>query len=384
MNRKVIVALSVLSLNACMPDGQFETHEGEIVGGERERIRDVPWQVTIRDKEFGHVCGGSIIDAWNVLTARHCVRAPHGQLVIPALFEVAAGVSKLSQIDADAQVVDVEDFLPLNDRYDEVGPHGNDILVVRLAKPLVFGPKVQPIALATAADERAGRMRPGVIATVTGFGATSVGGPPSDRLLSVDVPIVSHAAAEAAAGTPLASDLLAAGGKEGEDSCRGDSGGPLTVRKGYGRILAGVVSFGLADTEACGIPGKPGFYTRVAAYAGAIAQTTRLRRAVIDEVKAIAGATELQLISVEVPAGQRVVSFQLSGGTGDADLFVRQGQAPTETEFDCVSGLVGITAESCTFFNPTPGTYFVGVIGNTPFASAELNVHAYAPAWQAN
>jgi hypothetical protein len=43
-----------------------------------------------------------------------------------------------------------------------------------------------------------------------------------------------------------------------------------------------------------------------------------------------------------------------------------------------VSGIIGTTGEICSLFNPAPGTYFVGVIGNNDFAGAKLRVNAYA------
>ena len=56
---------------------------------------------------------------------------------------------------------------------------------------------------------------------------------------------------------------ICAGGEEGRDSCRGDSGGPLIGRDGVDPyMLVGVVSSG---TKYCGI-GAPAVYTRVSNY----------------------------------------------------------------------------------------------------------------------
>ena len=70
-----------------------------------------------------------------------------------------------------------------------------------------------------------------------------------------------------------------------------------------------------------------------------------------------------------VPAGATSVSFVLQGGTGDADLFVKWGEAPT-TSFDCVSA-GGSNNESCTL-PARAGTYYVRIEGFAAYSGATL------------
>jgi len=50
---------------------------------------------------------------------------------------------------------------------------------------------------------------------------------------------------------------------------------------------------------------------------------------------------------MEVSAGATNVQFVMSGGTGDADLYVKFGSAPTDSSFDCRPSKSG-NAETCT------------------------------------
>ena len=85
---------------------------------------------------------------------------------------------------------------------------------------------------------------------------------------------------------------------------------------------------------------------------------------------AVAGAAGSNTYyNLVVPAGATSVSFVLQGGTGDADLFVKWGEAPT-TSFDCVSA-GGSNNESCTLPART-GTYYVRIEGFAVYAGATL------------
>jgi len=59
-----------------------------------------------------------------------------------------------------------------------------------------------------------------------------------------------------------------------------------------------------------------------------------------------------------VPAGASNLTFTTSGGTGDADMYVKFGSAPTDTVYDCRPYKSG-NAETCTFAAPSAGTYYV-------------------------
>ncbi len=86
----------------------------------------------------------------------------------------------------------------------------------------------------------------------------------------------------------------------------------------------------------------------------------------------IAGAVDEKIYyTMEVPAGATNLEFKMSGGTGDADLYVRFGSKPTQTTFDCSPYLTG-NEETCTFAAPEIGTYHVMLDGYESFANVTL------------
>ena len=75
--------------------------------------------------------------------------------------------------------------------------------------------------------------------------------------------------------------------------------------------------------------------------------------------------------TMEVPSGASNLTFNISGGTGDADLYVRFGSAPTDTTYTCRPYLNG-NNETCTIAAPSTGTYHVRVKAYSSFSGVSL------------
>ncbi|NVJ51728.1 MAG: S8 family serine peptidase [Gammaproteobacteria bacterium] len=86
----------------------------------------------------------------------------------------------------------------------------------------------------------------------------------------------------------------------------------------------------------------------------------------------LSGASGEQLFfTLEVPAGATNLSFDMSGGSGDADMYVRFGAKPTTSTYDCRPYKNG-NAESCPISTAQAGTYHVMVRGYTSFSGVSL------------
>lgn len=75
---------------------------------------------------------------------------------------------------------------------------------------------------------------------------------------------------------------------------------------------------------------------------------------------------------VKVAAGADRLVVRMAGGTGDADLYLKWGKAPTTVEAaDCAPYLVG-NDEECIVESPTPGTWHIAVRAYRPFDGVRL------------
>ena len=72
-----------------------------------------------------------------------------------------------------------------------------------------------------------------------------------------------------------------------------------------------------------------------------------------------------------VPSGASNLTFTMSGGTGDADMYVKFGSAPTDTSYDCRPYKSG-NSESCTYASPAAGTYYVRLKAYSSFSGVSL------------
>lgn len=360
---------------ALAPQQQSLGSQGqEIVGGSDTSISTHPWQISFQLASGFHFCGGSILNESWILTAQHCIDQSGAFSVrSPSSVLIAAGGTQLSTITTEGQVRTVDDVIPFPG-YVTVS-QGKDVALLHLSKPLKLNGNVAPIALATPEDEAAGLTGAGILSTVTGWGDLVANGSPPDTLQAVDVPLVSNEEASAAYGITISEDQIAAGiiGVGGKDSCQGDSGGPLIVSKGSEKILAGVVSWG----EGCAEPNYPGLYARVSSFEPWITSflskspTTRL-----SSTSQSGSSGAWKHYTVSVPSGTTTLNVHISGGSGDADLYVRQGSQPTTSSYTC-RPYAGGNNESCSIPSPAAGTWYVSVRGYSSFSGLTVRATTY-------
>src|SRR6185503_18567689 len=93
----------------------------------------------------------------------------------------------------------------------------------------------------------------------------------------------------------------------------------------------------------------------------------------------ISGATGAYVkFTLAVPAGATNLKFVMSGGTGDADMYVKFGAAPTDSVYDCRPYVSG-NAETCTIATAQAGTYYVNLKGYSAFSGVSLTGSFTAP-----
>ncbi|MGH8029400.1 MAG: pre-peptidase C-terminal domain-containing protein [Arenimonas sp.] len=89
-------------------------------------------------------------------------------------------------------------------------------------------------------------------------------------------------------------------------------------------------------------------------------------------VTGLAASTGASLnYTMVVPAGATGLKFVTSGGTGDMDMYVKFGAAPTDTVYDCRPYASG-NAETCTITTAQAGTYYVRLKAYSTFSGVSL------------
>lgn len=80
---------------------------------------------------------------------------------------------------------------------------------------------------------------------------------------------------------------------------------------------------------------------------------------------------------IAIPSGASNLQVNISGGSGDADLYLRQGAQPTLSTYNCRPWLSG-NNESCSVASPTTGDYYIGIHAYSSYSGLTLTV-SYTP-----
>lgn len=236
---KNCVFATLLTQVAALAVPSISARSGEIVGGQRAKIEDFPYQVNYQLNDEPD-CGGTILNKRYVVTAAHCTyRHTASEL---SILVGSADLNGGTRYQVEA-IYQNPKFVRATFDY--------DVSVLKLASDLVFGPTVK--AIGGLADTS---VATGTQATVSGWGSLHEGEYDSDTLQYVKVPIFDQDTCNSDYDNAITDRMICAAVAEGgKDSCQGDSGGPLVVNN----KLVGIVSWG----EGCARPGKPGIYTDV-------------------------------------------------------------------------------------------------------------------------
>ncbi|HVT03798.1 MAG TPA: M4 family metallopeptidase [Thermoanaerobaculia bacterium] len=89
-------------------------------------------------------------------------------------------------------------------------------------------------------------------------------------------------------------------------------------------------------------------------------------------VSSLSGATgSFTGYKITVPTGQTQLQIVMSGGTGDADMYVKRGSAPTKTVYDYRPYLTG-NNETVTVTNPVAGDWYINLDGYAAYSGVTL------------
>jgi hypothetical protein len=106
-----------------------------------------------------------------------------------------------------------------------------------------------------------------------------------------------------------------------------------------------------------------------ASFAGPSSLTTLTNGQVIGGLSG--GQSSEQLFVLQVPNGATNLEIAIAGGSGDADLYVRFGQLPSTSVYDC-SPFASGSVESCVSEFPLPGNYFILVHGYSLYSDVSI------------
>lgn len=155
-------------------------------------------------------CGGVLITDRHILTAAHCVFSYNKNELTVRLGEY--NYKELNETRArDFRVDEIRSHVD----FDET-TYEHDIALLKIHQQVLFNSYIWPICMPPTEDTFEG-----YVGIVTGWGAQSFGGPSSDVLMEVSVPIWNQENCQNVFNEYISEKVICAGAKEGgRDSCQ--------------------------------------------------------------------------------------------------------------------------------------------------------------------
>lgn len=179
--------------------------DGKIVGGQIMDVSSIPYIVSIQYKR-NHICGGSIISEYWILSAAHC-----SQKKDPENFAIRSGSSRRSR---GGKIHKVEQII--NHPNYNANTLDNDFMLMKLYHPLKFDQRHQRIELA-----EPHMYYEGAQVVVSGYGVTQDPEQDTEFLRGVVVEISSENSCKNAYKNMITPNMFCAASHK-KDSCQGD------------------------------------------------------------------------------------------------------------------------------------------------------------------
>ncbi|XP_078136416.1 chymotrypsin-like elastase family member 1 [Sander vitreus] len=257
----LVACLSCIGLICAETPFNHNVHNERVIGGHDAKPNTWRWQASLQydsysDGYFYHICGGTIISNFYIMTAAHCILSMDA-----SLYRVVVGDYNLYEYDGSEQFSRVE-MIHVHPGWTEDLSKGNDIALLRLANPVTDNGYV---AIATLPYPH--EMLPHEFTCyITGWGLIDYIGSIPAILQVAPINVVEHSVCSQPNwwGSNALETMVCAGGDGVISGCQGDSGGPLSCFTNGAWTVHGVVSYG--PSGECNQVTKPTVFTRVSSF----------------------------------------------------------------------------------------------------------------------